>query len=71
MKTDEVNQMDSDWAAVEAGTMELSDYIDKWLDELYEQYTQGGDGSMPYGIMCGDTGTPDEWLFEKLEGYLR
>ena len=35
-------------------------------DKLYEYFALSGE--MPYGIAKARTGTPDEWILDKLEG---
>ena len=44
----------------------LDFYDSTAYDKLYEYFALSGE--MPYGIAKARTGTPDEWILDRLEG---
>jgi hypothetical protein len=40
------------------------EYGSEVYEDLYDYYASSGD--MPYGVMKGREGTPDEWIYDRL-----
>lgn len=56
--------MPKDWELLQADRMDLADYVDKYFNELFEEFQD----EMPYGVAKARCGDPYNWIADRLSG---